>query len=143
MRQITDSYYVAPQISPEDIPALKEAGIVAVICNRPDAEVPPSHQAAALRAAAEAAGLRFDAVPLTHQTMTPDNIARHRDLIESAGGPVLAYCASGTRSSVAWALGEAQAGTRSTDDILSRTSAAGYDLSGLRPTLDAAAQARG
>lgn len=140
-RQLTPRYHVSPQIAPEDVPALAAAGFAAVICNRPDAEVPVELQAGALRAAVEAAGLRFDVLELTHQTMTPENVARQMALVDAAAGPVLAYCASGTRCSVVWALG--QVGGMSTDEILAATREAGYDLSGLRGTLDqlAAAQA--
>ncbi|MCG7622401.1 TIGR01244 family sulfur transferase [Epibacterium sp. Ofav1-8] len=137
-RTLTPRYSVSPQISVEDVPAIAAAGFTTVICNRPDAEVPPSHQAAALRAAVEAAGLTFQELPLTHQTMTAENVARQRELYENATGPVLAYCASGTRCSVVWSLG--QAGDLSVDTIMHVTQEAGYDLSGLRPTLDALAQ---
>lgn len=143
MRQISDTYFVSPQIMPDDVPALKEAGITTVICNRPNAEVPPDLQADALRAAVEAAGLTFHELPLTHQTMTPDNVARQMDLVTAAQGPVLAYCASGTRSSVIWALGQAQSGALSADEILNKTAAAGYDLGGLRPTLETMAAHQG
>ncbi len=132
-RCITPRYFVSPQIAVEDIPAIAEAGFKSVICNRPDAEVPPSHQAEAIRAAAEAAGLHFEVLELTHQTMTPDNVALQRNLAEGCEGPVLAYCASGTRCSVIWALG--QAGDMSADEILSATAAAGYQLEQLRPAL--------
>ena len=141
IRQITDSYFVAPQIDPSDIPEIAAAGITTIICNRPDSEVPPSHQAAAVHAAASAAGIEFHELPLTHQTMTPDTIGTHRDIVESAPGATLAYCASGTRSTIAWALG--QAGSLPTDDIVSSASAGGYDLENMRPTLEAiAAQSR-
>lgn len=136
-RVITPRYSVSPQISAEDLPAIAAAGYKMVICNRPDEEVPPSHQADTIRAAAEAAGLRFEALPLTHQTMTPENVAAQRGFYESSEGPVLAYCASGTRSSVVWALG--QASEMSADDILQKTAAAGYQLDGLRPALDSLA----
>lgn len=137
IRKINDHYFVTPQISVEDLPAIREAGFGTIICNRPDAEVPPSHQAAAIRAAAEAEGLAFHVLELTHQTMTPDNIAAQGQMIADAGAPVLAYCASGTRSSVVWALG--QAGKIPADDILAQTQAAGYQLDGLRPRLEAGA----
>ena len=136
-RVITPRYAVSPQISAEDMPAIVAAGFKTVICNRPDAEVPPSHQAAAIRAAAEAAGLGFHELPLTHQTMTPDNVAKQRAFYEASSGPVLAYCASGTRCSVIWSLGVAT--EMSPDEILGKTSAAGYPLDGLRPTLEALA----
>ncbi|WP_278922502.1 TIGR01244 family sulfur transferase [Pseudophaeobacter profundi] len=136
-RVITPRYAVSPQISVEDIPAILAEGYTTVICNRPDAEVPPSHQAAAIQAAVEAAGLTFHALPLTHQTMTPENVAKQRAFYEASQGPVLAYCASGTRCSVVWSLGVAA--EMSPDEILSKTSAAGYDLAGLRPALEAIA----
>lgn len=134
MRQLTPRYHVSPQISVEDIPDIAAAGIALIICNRPDVEVPPTHQAAAIRDVAEAAGLQFAELPLTHQTMTPQNVTRQRELVETAPGAVLAYCASGTRCSVVWALG--QASTKSPEEILRATAAAGYQLDGLKPTLD-------
>lgn len=137
IRPLTPTYAVSPQISPEDLPLIAEAGFSTVICNRPDAENPPEWQAAAMAEAAAAAGLQFHNLPLTHQTMTPENVARQRDLINAASGPVLAYCASGTRSSVIWSLG--QAGHLSTDQILAATAQAGYQLDQLRPALDAMA----
>lgn len=141
-RPLTPRYHVSPQIAPEDAADLAAQGYSMVICNRPDAEVPPTLQAAAIRAAVEAAGLRFEALPLTHQTMTPENVARQAAMAETAGGPVLAYCASGTRSTVIWALG--QVGDRPVPEILGTAADAGYDLQGLRGTLEQmAAQARG
>jgi uncharacterized protein (TIGR01244 family) len=140
IRPLTPHYAVSPQISPEDLPLIAEAGFSAVICNRPDAENPPEWHAAAMAEAAQAAGLQFHNLPLTHQTMTPENAARQRDLIDAATGPVLAYCASGTRSSVIWSLG--QAGHLSTDEILAATAQAGYQLDQLRPALDAMAANR-
>lgn len=140
MRQITPTYFVSPQIIPEDLPDIAAAGIARIICNRPDAENPPDLRADAMRTAAEAAGLDFAVLEIAHQSMTPENAARQREMIETASGPVLAYCASGTRCSVIWALG--QAGRMATDDILARTAAAGYALEQLRPALDQMAAAR-
>lgn len=133
-RQITPRYFVSPQINPEDLATLKAAGFTKVICNRPDEEIPASHHADVMAQAAQAAGLEFFALPLTHQTMTPQNIAAQMEAVEAASGPVLAYCASGTRCSVIWAL--SQAGQMPVDDILTTALRAGYDLSGLRPRLE-------
>lgn len=134
IREISPRYSVSPQINPEDLAAIKAAGFTKVICNRPDEEIPPSHHAAIMQAAADQAGLAFFALPLTHQTMTPENISAQMTAVEASDGPVLAYCASGTRCSVIWAL--AQVGTMSADDILTTTLRAGYDLSGLRARLE-------
>jgi uncharacterized protein (TIGR01244 family) len=140
IRPISDRYAVSPQIDPQDAAAIKAAGITTVVCNRPDAEVPPSHQSDAMRVAIEAAGLKFEVLPITHQTMTPDRVAQQAALVDASDGPVLAYCASGTRCSILWAL--SQAGQKSADEILDAVAQAGYDLSMLRSTLEAAAGAQ-
>ncbi|SFE31292.1 TIGR01244 family protein [Sulfitobacter brevis] len=133
IRELTPRYYVSPQIDPADMDALKARGITRILCNRPDAEVPPSHSAAAIRTAAEAAGLSFAEQPLTHQTMVPENIAENRAKGAATDDVVLAYCASGTRSTIAWALGNA--GELPVDEIISSASKAGYDIENLRPAL--------
>ena len=107
IRTITPRYAVSPQIAPEDAPAIRAAGFSTVICNRPDGEIPADLQSGVMRQAVEAEGLRFEVLPLTHQTMTPERIAEQTALIAASDGPVLAYCASGTRCTIAWALGAA------------------------------------
>ena len=57
LRQLTPDLAVSAQILPEDLPALAEAGFRVLINNRPDEEVGPDMDHAAMRAAAEAAGL--------------------------------------------------------------------------------------
>jgi uncharacterized protein (TIGR01244 family) len=133
MFKVTDNYFVSPQISANDIDSIAAAGFKAVVCNRPDTEVQPSHQAAAIEQAARAAGLEFYILPLTHQTMTADIVAQQMSY-SRMNGPVLAYCASGTRCTVAWSMGSASEGT-DIDTILAAAQAAGYQLEGLRPTL--------
>lgn len=134
IRQLTPRYYVAPQISCDDMDALRAAGITLILCNRPDAEVPASHCADTIRAAAEAAGIQFAEQPLTHQSMVPDIIAANKDMGAGTEQVVLAYCASGTRSCIAWALG--QAGDLPAEKIIQAAQDAGYDLSNIAPVLD-------
>jgi len=141
IRQITPAYAVSPQIDPTDLPAIAAAGFACVICNRPDEEVQTSQQAYALEIATQAAGLQFVCIPVTHQGLNMDIIAQQKAAIDASAGPTLAYCASGTRSTIVWAL--SQAGSMATDDILLATQSAGYELGGLRGQLDAvAAQAK-
>ncbi len=135
MRKITPRFFASPQIDPSDMAEIAEAGITLILCNRPDAEVPPSHQYEAIKAAAEAAGIKFAYQPLTHQTMTPDVIANNRAISTELDETVLAYCASGTRSTIAWALG--QAGDVPADELIDAAAAAGYDLSHMRGILSA------
>lgn len=139
LRQLTSRLFVSPQLTPADMPALAEAGFVTVICNRPDTEVTEDLQTEAMRAAAMAAGLRFEVLELVHQTLTPENAAVQSALIETAGDRVVAYCRSGTRCSVIWALG--QLGERSVDDVMAATRAAGYNLDSYLPLFEQVAQA--
>ena len=131
IRPITPAYAASPQIDPADAAAIKAAGYVTVICNRPDAEVPPSLQAEAMRAAIEAEGLTFVVNPVTHQGLNDEMVAVQK--AAAAAGPTLAYCASGTRSTIVWALG--QAGEMPADEIIAAGAQAGYDLRGLRDRL--------
>ncbi|WP_374426546.1 TIGR01244 family sulfur transferase [Tabrizicola sp.] len=137
IRAITPDYAVSPQIEPGDLPAIKAAGYVTVIDNRPDGEIPPHLHTAAMRAAAEALGLTFVANPVIGGALTMDNVTAQAAAIAASSGPVFAYCASGNRSSVVWAL--ANAGKRSTDELIGLPARFGYQLEHLRPQIDALA----
>ena len=134
IRKLCHQYAVSSQISPDDIYAIRDAGFGTIICNRPDMEVPPSHHASIIRDKAEEAGLNFVEIPVTHQSMSLELAKEQRTIIDTSDEPVLAYCASGTRCSIVWALGQAE--DKPADEILSATSAAGYELGGIRPTLE-------
>jgi uncharacterized protein (TIGR01244 family) len=141
LRQIADGYAVAPQLEPGDMAKLAENGVKTVICNRPDAENPAPLQAAAMQQAAEAAGLEFVFNPVVGGMLTENNVDEQADAIAGSDGPVVAYCASGNRSTVVWALGVA--GDMPVDDIIARATENGYNLTGLRPQLEALAAQRG
>jgi len=135
IRQLTPNYAVSPQIDPEDLPAIAAAGFTTVINNRPCFEIPPSHQVDPMRQAAQAAGLEFVVLPVSHDTLSADLAAQQKAACAAASGPVLAYCASGTRCTIVWAM--MTAGDVETDDIVTTAAAHGYDLSMMRAQLDA------
>jgi len=135
IRRLTDVYAVSPQIAPEDAAAIRAAGFVAVICNRPDPEIPPDLHAARVRAAVEGAGMAFIDNPIISGGMTAENVAAQAQAMATAGGPVFAYCASGNRSSVVWAL--ANAGRMPTDDLIAIPARFGYRLEPLRDQIEA------
>lgn len=134
IRALTPGYAVSPQIEPTDLPAIKAAGYTTVIDNRPDHEIPDELQTEAMRAAAEAEGLTFIANPVIGGQITMDNVTAQGDAIANADGPILAYCASGNRSSIVWAL--SQAGTQPIDELIATPAKFGYQLEHLRPTLE-------
>ncbi len=134
IRPLTDAYAVSPQITPEDIPMILAAGYKTVVCNRPDGEIPPDLHADQLRAAVEGAGLRFVDNPVIGGAITRENVAAQGQAMADSQGPVLAYCASGNRSSIVWAL--AQAGARPTDELIATPARHGYNLEPFRETID-------
>lgn len=140
IRALTPSYAVSPQIDPADLPAIKAAGYTTIIDNRPDGEIPPDLHTEVMRTAAESLGLAFIANPVIGGAMTMDNVTAQRAAIEAATGPVFAYCASGNRSSVVWAL--ALAGKRPTDELIAIPARFGYQLEGLRDQIEALARQR-
>ena len=135
IRTVDDSISVAPQIQPEDIAAIKAAGFVAVVNNRPDDEQDGQPAGDSIRTAALAAGLTYAAVPVSGGGFSHPQITAMVDVLESADGPVLAFCRSGTRSCNLWALARARMGD-APDDLIAKGAGAGYDLEGLRPLLD-------
>ncbi len=137
IRRVSEMVSVAPQIAPEDIPALKDAGFVAVVNNRPDREEPGQPSGEAVRAAAEAAGLRYAEVPVA-SGFSHEQVDAMAAVLAEAGGPVLAFCRSGTRSCNLWALAEAKRGGDA-DALVAAAANAGYDLRAIRPVLDALA----
>lgn len=137
IRRITPDYAVSPQISVEDVPALAKLGFACVVNNRPDAEITPDLCCDEMRQAVEAAGMRYVPNPVVNGALTLEMVTNQGQAVASAEGPVLAYCRSGTRSSIVWAL--SQAGQRPTDEILSALSAAGYDQPHLGPQIEALA----
>ena len=135
LRKVDDSISVAPQIETADIAAIKAAGFAAVVNNRPDDEQDGQPAGDAIRIAAEAAGLAYTAIPITHAGFSLPQVTAMVDVLEGADGPVLAFCRSGTRSCNLWALARARMGD-SPDELIAMGAGAGYDLDGLRPLLD-------
>ena len=135
IRKVDDSISVAPQISVEDVAAIKAAGFTAIVNNRPDDEEAGQIPGDAIRAAAEAAGLTYAAIPITHAGFSYPQIEAMADVLAGAEGPVLAFCRSGTRSCNLWALAQAKNGADA-DALIAKGAGAGYNLDGLRPLLD-------
>ena len=141
IRPLTETYAVSPQIEPGDLAAIKAAGFTTVIDNRPDGEIAPEWHTDTMRAAAEALGLTFIANPVIGGALTMENVTAQGAAIAEASGPVLAYCASGNRSSVVWAL--SQAGTMPVEDLVGLPARHGYQLAHLAPQIEALAADKG
>jgi len=136
LRTIDASIAVAPQIAPDAIAELAAAGFTDIINNRPDGEDFGQPDGDEIAAAAAAAGMTYTAIPVTQAGFSHPQIDAMAAMLDKAKGPVLAYCRSGTRSCNLWALAAVKAGAHP-DAVMAKAAAAGYDLTGLRPLLDA------
>ncbi len=136
IRRIDEHVSVAPQIGPGDVADIAAAGFVTIVNNRPDDEEGGQPSGDSIRAAAEAAGLAYVAIPVTPGGLSERQVTEMAAALAEAGGPVLAYCRSGTRSCNLWALAAASAGG-DPETLVRKGAGAGYDLSGLRGTLEA------
>lgn len=141
IRALTPDYAVSPQIEPADLQAIKAAGYVTIIDNRPDSEIPPHLHTPAMQAAAEALGLTFIVNPVIGGQLTMANVSAQAAAMAASPGPVFAYCASGNRSSIVWAL--ANAGKRPVDELVGLPARFGYQLDHLRPQIEVLASQTG
>jgi uncharacterized protein (TIGR01244 family) len=125
-RKVTDRFEVSPQITPEEAREAAAAGVKLIINNRPDGEAPDQPTGADIEAAAKAGGADYVYLPVVGRP-TAEQARAQADAVAGAGGPVLAFCRSGTRSITTWALGEAAKG-RDRGELVRLAAAAGYDL---------------
>jgi uncharacterized protein (TIGR01244 family) len=137
-RKIDDHFLAAPQIAVSDIADAKALGITIIINNRPDGEEPSAPQGAEIAAAARAAGLDYVAIPVTHAGFSGPQVAAMAVALENATGPVLAYCRSGTRSTLLWALARTQMGEGKAS-LQAKAAGGGYDLSAIDHLIDVVA----
>ena len=134
-RTLSDRVLASPQISPDDVVAARERGVALILNNRPDGEDPSAPQGDEIAKLAQEAGIKYRAIPIGHSGFSQVQVDDMVDALESANGLVLAYCRSGTRSTLLWALAQAKSGV-DPDEISRAAMAAGYDVSPIRPMLD-------
>ncbi|MXO91242.1 TIGR01244 family phosphatase [Altererythrobacter aquaemixtae] len=135
-RRLSSSVLASPQISTDDIDAAKKMGVTLIINNRPDGEAPDQPEGALIEQAARAAGLDYLAIPIGQAGFGKEQIAAMADAFVQADGTILAYCRSGTRSTFLWSLAQASQG-QDPAEISQAAADAGYDVSPIRPMLDA------
>ena len=136
MFKVLDAHMlVAPQITAAQVAEAAARGVVLVINNRPDGEAPDEPQGAEIAAAARAAGIDYLAIPVGQGGFGQPQLDAMAEAIEGADGPVLAYCRSGTRSTLLWALARAKLGDAPAE-LRVKANAAGYDLTPVDALID-------
>jgi len=133
-RTLDPSISVFGQIEPSDVAAAKAQGFTMIVNNRPENEQPGQPSGAAIEAAARDAGLSYVAIPVDHSGFAEWQVDAMADALQTAPGPVLAFCRSGTRSTFLWALARNKLGDEG-EALIAKAAGAGYDLSSIRPIL--------
>ena len=140
-RYLTQTFAVSPQLTVNDIEDASRRGFALIVNNRPEGESDDQLAGAAAEAAATACGLDYLAIPISPGGFNEQQIDALVAALNRAGGPVLAYCRSGTRSALLWALTQTRLG-RDPDRIGEDLARAGYDIAPIRPLLDRLATSR-
>ncbi len=127
IRELDDKTLVAGQLAPEDLAALKDQGVTLIVNNRPDNEDAGQPLSADMEAAAHAAGLDYRHIPIRYG-IGPSDVESMREAMHATGdGKLLAFCRSGNRSTLAWAVARAEDGA-GVDELHQRAEAAGFNL---------------
>ena len=122
-RKVTDEFWVAPQISLADLAQAKADGFQLIVNNRPDGESPDQPASVEMAAEARSLGLDYLHAPVVGR---PDADTVNAVQAAVSGRKTLAFCRSGTRSIVTWALG--QSSKTGAETLVRLGEGAGYDL---------------
>ncbi|MFT4027815.1 MAG: TIGR01244 family sulfur transferase [Novosphingobium sp.] len=134
-RKVTDGVFASPQIGLDEVAEARNIGVTLVINNRPEGESDDQTPGSEIEAAVRAAGMDYLAIPVTHAGFSESQVKAMAEALAGSAGPVLAYCRSGTRSTLLWALAEASQGG-DPDAIAASAAQAGYDIASIRPLVD-------
>jgi len=134
-RTLDDTIMVSPQIGIDAVAEAKARGVTLIINNRPEGESEDQVPGAEIEAAARIAGIDYVAIPVTHAGFSEAQVEAMRAALEKAEGPVLAYCRSGTRSTLLWALAQSSLGEHPAV-LAEKAAGAGYDLAPVAALMD-------
>jgi uncharacterized protein (TIGR01244 family) len=126
IRQLDDRTLVSGQLAPHQVAGLAQSGVTMLVNNRPDGEEPGQPLASDIEAAAEQAGIAYRFVPILRGIGPADIEAMHEAMQTAGDGKLLAFCRSGTRSALACALAQREAGA-ARGEVEQRLAEAGCD----------------
>src|SRR5690349_2048513 len=126
IRQLDDRVMVSGQVAPHEVAGLAEQGVTVLVNNRPDGEEPGQPLAGDIEAAAAAAGIAYRHVPII-RGIGPADVEAMQEALGAAEGHTLAFCRSGSRSALTWALAM-RADGRSREEIEQQVTEAGFNV---------------
>ena len=125
-KKVTETFSVSPQIADRDVASIAAAGFRSILCNRPDDEELGQPAFSVIETAAKALGLTVLHQPVMSGKLDQEDVDAFNAAMAELPTPVFAYCRSGTRCIMLWALSETN--RRPVSEVLEMTRTAGYDL---------------
>ena len=134
VKALSPNVSVSSQLSVEEAAAAGLNGFRSIIGNRPDDEAPGQPVWAEIEAAAQGAGLATRHIPVTGSAIDEVAVAEFAQALETMPKPVLAYCGSGRRSAILWAL--SNNGSLTAEERIRTGKRAGFDFEPLRERME-------
>jgi len=134
-RKLSDAVFASPQITAAEVDEARKLGFSMVVNNRPEGESDDQTPGDEIEAAAKRAGMEYLAIPIGRAGFSEAQVEAMAQALENAGGPILAYCRTGTRSTLLWSLAQASRGGNP-QKIAAQAAEAGYDISPVRAMVD-------
>ena len=133
---LTPNITALPQPTAKDIGELADRGYRSIIGNRPDGETPDQPKWNDLKAAALARGMDAVHIPVVASQIGEADVRAFREALERLPKPIAAFCRTGTRSTILWAL--ANEASLTPDERIKIAAKEGYDLEPFRGVLEGA-----
>ncbi|EOD4266294.1 TIGR01244 family sulfur transferase [Acinetobacter baumannii] len=133
LKRVNQDFYVAGQITANDIVKIADQGIKTLICHRPDGEGADQPNVIEIEEAAQRHGLNVIYQPVISGKITDQQVTKFKQLYQNAQKPVLAYCRSGMRAISLWAL--AEVAPQDAALLVESGNKLGFNLKGLVPRI--------
>ena len=127
---LTPNVSALPQPEIADIAELADRGYRSIIGNRPDGESPDQPDWNDIKAAATERGLEALHIPVVASAVGPDDVRRFAEALDRLPKPIAAFCRTGTRSTLLWAL--ANQASLTVEERIEIAAKEGYDLEPFR-----------
>lgn len=95
-------FHVAPQIGPDDLPAIAAGGFRTIINNRPDGEEAGQPLSSTIAGAAARFNIAYVHVPVVSGSITDKDIKMFKNACEDIDSPILLFCRTGSRCRDLW-----------------------------------------
>ena len=136
---LTPNLSALPQPLPADIGELANRGYRSIIGNRPEGEAPDQPTWNEVKAAALARGMEAVHIPVVASQIDEADIRAFREALENLPKPIAAFCRTGTRSTLLWAL--ANQASLTVGERIRIAAKEGYDLEPFRDLIEGVTEA--